>query len=286
MQRLGRLDAYLYYSGAIFLVMVAVFPIYWTLISSLKSPAELISATPTFFPQSLTLEYYIDVWNLKNISDNITLAGAFWNSAVVSLGTIVLTVVLSTMAGYALAIFDLPFKEVIFVLLILPILVPILSLVVPLYILLKQLGMIDTYMGLICIHTVGLLPIGTFVMRNAFQSIPGSLRELAILEGSAERRILVQVLLPLALPGLLTVMVFAMYISWNDYLMAFIFTNQPEMTMLNVALAKIARGAAQFEMKWGHLTAGSMISFIPIIVFYAFLQKYFVRGVTGGSVKE
>jgi putative chitobiose transport system permease protein len=90
----------------------------------------------------------------------------------------------------------------------------------------------------------------------------------------------------LALPGLLTVMVFSLFISWNDYLMAFIMTNKPEMTMLNVALSKIARGAAQFEMKWGHLTAGSMISFLPIIIFYTFLQQYFVRGVTGSAVKE
>ncbi len=99
-------------------------------------------------------------------------------------------------------------------------------------------------------------------------------------------KLMLSVMLPLALPGLLTVMVFAMYQSWNDYLMAFIFTNKPEMTMLNVGLAKIARGGSQFEMKWGHLTAGSMISFIPIIIFYTFLQQYFVRGVTGSAVKE
>ncbi len=124
------------------------------------------------------------------------------------------------------------------------------------------------------------------MMRNSFDSIPKSLREISILEGAGEMKIILTVMLPLALPGLLTVMVFAMYQSWNDYLMAFIFTNKPEMTMLNVGLAKIARGGSQFEMKWGHLTAGSMISFIPIIIFYTFLQQYFVRGVTGSAVKE
>ncbi len=124
------------------------------------------------------------------------------------------------------------------------------------------------------------------MMRNSFDSIPKSLREISILEGAGEIKIILTVMLPLALPGLLTVMVFAMYQSWNDYLMAFIFTNKPEMTMLNVGLAKIARGGSQFEMKWGHLTAGSMISFIPIIIFYTFLQQYFVRGVTGSAVKE
>jgi multiple sugar transport system permease protein len=131
-----------------------------------------------------------------------------------------------------------------------------------------------------------MLPLGTFMMRNSFDSIPKSLREISILEGAGEMKIILTVMLPLALPGLLTVMVFAMYQSWNDYLMAFIFTNKPEMTMLNVGLAKIARGGSQFEMKWGHLTAGSMISFIPIIIFYTFLQQYFVRGVTGSAVKE
>lgn len=124
------------------------------------------------------------------------------------------------------------------------------------------------------------------MMRNSFDSIPKSLREISILEGAGEIKIILTVMLPLALPGLLTVMVFAMYQSWNDYLMAFIFTNKPEMTMLNVGLAKIARGGSQFEMKWGHLTAGSMISFIPIIIFYTFLQQYFVRDVTGSAVKE
>ena len=124
------------------------------------------------------------------------------------------------------------------------------------------------------------------MMRNSFDSIPKSLREISILEGAGEMKIILTVMLPLALPGLLTVMVFAMYQSWNDYLMAFIFTNKPEMTMLNVGLAKIARGGSQFEMKWGHLTAGSMISFIPSIIFYTFLQQYFVRGVTGSAVKE
>lgn len=282
----ARMDVYLYYAVAVLLGLIAFFPIYWTLISSLKAPSELISTTPTFFPQSLTFQYYRDVWNLNNISEAITIGGAFRNSIIVTGGTIMLTLVICTMSGYALATFRLPFKEVIFVLLILPILVPTLSLIVPLFSLLKQIRLLDTYLGLIFIHSVGLLPLGTFIMRNAFESIPKSLRELAILEGSSEARIVISVLLPLTLPGLLTLMVFAAYTAWNDYLMAFIFTSKPEMTMLNVALAKIARGSTQFEMKWGLLTAGSMISFIPIIVLYTFLQKYFVRGVTGSAVKE
>ena len=211
---------------------------------------------------------------------------AFFNSVIVSAGTIILTIIVTTLAGYALTIFRIPFKEVIFILLILPILVPGISLIIPLYKLLKELGLTDSYLGLILLHTTGMLPIGVFMMRNAFASIPISLREVALLEGTSELRIILTVMLPLAIPGLLTVMVFAMYQSWNDYVLAFLFTNTPEMQMLNVALAKIAMGASNFEIKWGSLTAGSMISFIPIIIFYTLLQRYFVRGITGSAVKE
>ena len=109
---------------------------------------------------------------------------------------------------------------------------------------------------------------------------------MALLEGSSELKIITKVMLPLAIPGLLTVMVFAMYISWNDYILAFLFINSHENTMLNISLMKIALGGSQFEMKWGSLTAGSIISFLPIIIFYTFLQQYFVRGVTGSAVKE
>ena len=171
-------------------------------------------------------------------------------------------------------------------LMILPILIPGISLIIPLYKLMREIGLTDTHLGLILLHATAMLPLGIFMMRNAFSSIPSSLREVAMLEGSSELKIILTVMLPLAIPGLLTVMVFAMYISWNDYILAFLFINSPENLMLNIALMKIALGGSQFEMKWGTLTAGSVVSFIPIIIFYAFLQQYFVRGVTGSAVKE
>ena len=311
-------DWYWYYTINSVLVILILFPIYWTFISSVKKPHELITSEPTFYPHTWTWQYYKNIWYSgvtgdgwidksqdneqvkdskvegnkaqsqadKSYRNPRSVQQAFFNSIIVSAGTIILTIIVTTLAGYALTIFRIPFKEVIFILLILPILVPGISLIIPLYKLLKELGLTDSYSGLILLHTTGMLPIGVFMMRNAFSSIPGSLREVALLEGTSELRIIVTVMLPLAVPGLLTVMVFAMYQSWNDYVLAFLFINTPEMQMLNIALAKIAMGASQFEMKWGSLTAGSMISFIPIIIFYTLLQRYFVRGITGSAVKE
>ena len=302
-------DWYWYYVINYTLVIIIIFPIYWTLISSFKKPSELITSEPTFYPQEVTLQYYNQMWNFdrqKRLQDteaeDINSTGVkigskyrldgegikrpFLNSAIVSVGTIILTIIVCTLGAYALTILNTPFKNFIFMLMILPILIPGISLIIPLYKLMREIGLTDSHLGLIFLHTTAMLPLGIFMMRNAFNSIPKSLREVAMLEGSSELNIITKVMLPLAVPGLLTVMVFAMYISWNDYILAFLFINSPENTMLNISLMKIALGGSQFEMKWGSLTAGSIVSFIPIIIFYTFLQQYFVRGVTGSAVKE
>ena len=293
-------DYYLYYLINISLVIIILFPIYWTIISSLKTPPELISKQQTFYPHTITFEYYerILTYGFKDVdeSENVTLedgllsAGnifiAFKNSIIVTIGTIILSLIVSTLGGYAFTFYKFKFKEYFFIFLLLPILIPSISLIIPIYILLKNLNLLDTYTALIFLHSMSMVPLGIFMMRNAFSSIPKSLREVAILEGSNDFKILLTVLMPLAIPGILTVTVFAMYVSWNDFIYAFLFISSENMKMLNVALKHIATGANQWEMKWGDLTAGSVVSFIPLIIFYAFLQQYFVRGITGGAVKE
>ena len=294
-------DWYWYYVINYTLVIIIIFPIYWTLISSFKKPNELITSEPTFYPREITLQYYDQIWNFDRqkrlqdteaedidsyLPDGDGIITPFLNSAIVSFGTIFFTVIVCTLGAYALTILNTPFKNLIFLLMILPILIPGISLIIPLYKLMREIGLTDSHLGLILLHSTAMLPLGIFMMRNAFNSIPTSLREVAMLEGSSELKIITTVMLPLAIPGLLTVMVFAMYISWNDYILAFLFVNSPENLMLNIALMKVALGGSQFEMKWGSLTSGSIISFIPIIIFYTFLQQYFVRGVTGSAVKE
>ena len=293
-------DYYLYYLLNISLVIIILFPIYWTIISSLKTPPELISKQQTFYPHTITFEYYerILTYGFKEVdeSENATLEGgllragnifiAFKNSFIVTIGTIILSLIVSTLGGYAFTFYKFKFKEYFFIFLLLPILIPSISLIIPIYILLKNLNLLDTYTALILLHSMSMVPLGIFMMRNAFSSIPKSLREVAILEGSNDFKILLTVLMPLAIPGILTVTVFAMYVSWNDFILAFLFISSEDMKMLNVALKHIATGANQWEMKWGDLTAGSVVSFIPLIIFYAFLQQYFVRGITGSAVKE
>ena len=279
-------DWYFYYLINVCLIIIISFPIYWAFVSSIKTPSELITSSPTLIPIKPTVENYEKIWNLEPTSSRGTVSSAFANSAIVSIGTVVLSAIISTLAAYALTILRTPFRYFIFLLMIMPILIPGISLLIPLYKLVKDLGLMNSYLGLILMHSTGMLTLGVFLMRNAFISIPMSLREVALLEGSSELRIMFSVMLPLAIPGLLTLMVFALYGSWNDFILAFLFINSTDMEMLNIYLMKIALGGSQFDTFWGLLNAGAVISFVPIILFYIFLQQYFVRGVTGSAVKE
>ena len=291
-------DHYWYYLINIILVMIIIFPIYWTVISSLKTPPELISADQTFYPHTLTFEYYERIlsWGSQDKEDaNFNQRGSvmagnifktFINSSIVSLGTVFLSLIVCILGGYAFTFFKFKFKEFFFIFLLLPLLIPSVTLIIPLYKLLFNSGLMDTHLALILLHTMAMVPLGIFMMRNAFSSIPKSLREVAILEGSNDIKILLTVMIPLAIPGILTVVVFALYISWNDFVFAYLFITSDENKMLNIALKQIAHGGSQFEFKWGDLTAGSVVSFLPLIIIYAFLQKYFVRGITGSAVKE
>ena len=281
-----KTDWYLYYLINVTLIILVSFPIYWAFVSSIKPPDELITNTPTLFPINPTFESYERIWNLEPTSSRGNVRSAFTNSAIVSIGTVLVSAVISTLAAYALTILRTPFRNFIFLLIIMPILIPGISLLIPLYKLVKELGLMNSYLGLILIHSTGMLTLGVFLMRNAFMSIPTSLREVALLEGSSELRIMFTVMLPLSIPGLLTLMVFALYGSWNDFILAFLFVNTIDMEMLNVFLMKLTFSGSQFDTFWGLLNAGAIISFVPIIIFYIFLQQYFVRGVTGSAVKE
>ena len=279
-------DWYWYYLVNVSLVIIVSFPIYWAFVSSIKQPDELITSSPTFFPINPTFENYEKIWNLEPTSSRGDVKSAFTNSAIVSIGTVIVSSIISTLAAYALTILRTPFRYFIFLLIIMPILIPGISLLIPLYKLVRELGLMNSYLGLVLIHSTGMLTLGVFLMRNAFMSIPTSLREVALLEGSSELRIMITVMLPLAIPGLLTLMVFALYASWNDFILAFLFVNSVDMEMLNIFLYRLTFSGSQFDTFWGLLNAGAIISFLPIILFYIFLQQYFVRGVTGSAVKE
>lgn len=272
-------DWYWYYTTNTILAILIGFPIYMIIITSFTITPEL-SFNLNSIHNEWTFDNYKNIWELKIRSSRISFNQSFFNSIIVTCGTVILSVIISTLSGYALAILKFPFSELIFILLILPILIPVISLIIPLYKLLRDLNLHDSYIGLILIHTTCMLPVGVFLMRNAFISIPQSLREIAMLEGSSEYEILTKVMFPLALPGVVTVIIFSMYTAWNDYLFSLIFINSPEMQMLNVTLSRLGIRSGN------SIFAGYVITYIPFIIFFVLLQRYYIRGIATSAVKE
>ena len=266
-------DKYWYYTINIVLSILISFPIIIILILSFKTTTEI--RLDNFFSQ-FTLNNYFSIWDLEVRTNKNTFKQSLFNSIVVTSGTVILSLVINVLAGYALSLLKLPYRNFIFILLILPFLIPAYSIIIPLYILLYTLNLNDSYLGLIIIYTIYVLPIGFFLMYNSFNSIPKSLREVAILNDSSEIKILFSIMIPLAIPGLITLIIFAIYVSWTDYLLAFIIMNSADMQMLNVTLSKVG-----FRSIYPY--AGYVISYLPFMVIFILLQKFYFKSIISST---
>jgi len=263
-------DKFWFYTISFTLVIIIGFPILIILLLSFKTNTEI---NFTNFFNQFSFDTYKTIWNLEFRNNNNSFKQSFFNSIIVTSGTVVLSLIINVLAGYSLSLLRVPYKHLIFILLILPFLIPIYSIFLPLYVFLYKINLNDSYLGLIIVYSVYVLPIGFFLMFNSFMSIPKSLREVAILNGSSEIKILFTIMLPLAIPGFVTLIIFAVYISWTDYLFAYIIMNSNDMQMLNVTLSKIG-----FRSNYPY--AGYVISYFPFIIVFIYLQKYYFKSIS------
>mgnify|MGYP006093235427 FL=1 len=263
-------DKFWFYTVSFTLSIIISFPILIILLLSFKTNSEINFSN--FFSQ-FSFDTYKSIWNLEFRSNNNSFKQSLFNSIIVTTGTVALSVFINVLAGYSISLLRVPYRRFIFILLILPFLIPIYSILLPLYVFLYKLNLNDSYLGLIIIYSVYVLPIGFFLMYNSFISIPQSLREVAILNGSSEIKILFLIMLPLVIPGFVTLIIFSVYISWTDYLFAYIIMNSNDMQMLNVTLSKIG-----FRSNYPY--AGYVISYLPFMMVFIFLQKYYFKSIS------
>jgi multiple sugar transport system permease protein len=268
-----------YYAILIGAVVFFLLPFVWAFSTSLKLPADIAVYPPRLLPAPVTFGNYLELWEFGGG----IFKRFFINSVIVSVGTTLVVVGVSMLAGYGFAILDFHGKEVIFVLLLTALLIPFQALLVPLFALMRDLRLLNTYACLIIIYATFQLPFGIFMMRNAFSTVPKALRESAQMDGANELRVMWTVMLPLVLPGLVTLAIYCFYTSWNEFLVALVFTTREEMKTLTVGLQQLTVG--RYGTRWETLTAGSIVSFIPVMILFIFLQRYFVRGLTGGALK-
>lgn len=270
-----------YLVGALCLVIVALMlaPLVLSFLASLKPPAEAAAVPPQYLPRSLSLANYQTVASYQ---------AGLWtyvsNSLVVATLTILFCLLLSVPAGYALARYAIPFKEVLFLLILASMMIPYQAMLTPLYLMFSTLKLTNSHVGLAIVHTILQLPFSVYLMRNSFEGIPRELEEAAVMDGCSSLQILRRVFLPLVLPGMVTVSLFAFIMSWNEFIAALVFMSRETSFTVPVMLTGVSTGIFGV-VDWGALQAGVIVSVIPCVGVYLLLQRYYVSGLLSGAVK-
>jgi multiple sugar transport system permease protein len=250
------------------------------LLNSLKSPAESNALPVTYWPRDWSLENYGAIWHYGR-----GLGLYLWNSLWLAALTVAGTVLLSLLGGYGFARFRFPFRNVLFLLCLLPMLVPYQTILTPLFVIATKLGMHNSLLALSLVYILFQLPFSLFLMRNTFAAVPRELEEAAVMDGCSQLSILRHVMLQIAKPGLITVALFAFINSWNEFFAALLFLNSEDSFTLPIVLATI-RSGQMGQIDWGALQAGVIISIVPCLLLFVSLQRYYIEGLTGGAVKE
>lgn len=273
-------------NGLIHLILIVIcilslVPFLWLLSTALKGQEENIFAyPPVFFPKSFTLENFSEILKLVPIGKYVV------NSFIVASVTVVLNVILSALAGYPLARMNFKGKKITFFAILATIMVPFQTIMLPVYIIVLKLNMVDSYssfmgyLGLILPFAVN--AFGIFLMRQAFLTIPKEIEESAVIDGCNSFQIFFKLLLPMIKPTIALLAIFTFIGSWGEFLWPSIVLNNEQLFTLPVGINNLS---SVYSANYRLVAAGSIISILPIIVFFLALQKYFISGQNEGAVK-
>jgi ABC-type glycerol-3-phosphate transport system permease component len=252
------------YLPVLLLVAVSVFPFLWMLISSIKPLRELYTVPPTWIPDAPTLANY------------------FLNSIIISFGATALALILAIFASYGFARFEFRGKKLYQGFILVGQLLPTAAIIVPLYIVLNWLNLINTYLGLILVYLILTLPLSVWMLIGYFKSIPVELEEAAIIDGASRLGVLFRITVPLSLPGIVAVVVYAFVTTWNEFIFALCFATDSTVKTLPIGLSEFS---TEFNTDWGAVMAASVLMTLPIALVFLGMQRLFVGGLTSGATK-
>jgi multiple sugar transport system permease protein len=260
--------------------LLFIAPIAWTALSSLK-PADEAAQPP--IPPWPTSGLSLDTYSaLNGFGDGIWTH--FINSLTVAAGTVVLTCIVSLLAGYGFSRFRFPLRNILFVGIMVTIMIPFQSILTPLFLVLSRLGLQNSLPGLMLVYVTLQLPFSVFMMRNAFDAVPTEIDEAARLDGCSDLAMLPRVLVPLVRPSLITVGIFAFLASWSEFLAALVFLSDDDKYTLPVLMSAL-RSGLYGSIDWGAVQAGVTVMMVPCLVIFLVLQRYYARGLAAGAVK-
>lgn len=277
----------LFYLAIVALLCIMIGPFLWMFISSISPQVELTATPPHWFPKNPTLFRYEALFIGTGDGSTSLPAGiekfirGLTNSMIVSTLTTLVCVSTGTLAAYALARLNVPGKNKFMLGILSSQMLPIIVIIIPLYLLLQKLMLMDSIRGLVLLYTGFMLPTVIWIMHSYFETLPRELEEAAMIDGCNRFQSLTKVIIPLSGPGLVAVSAFAFLSSWNEFFMALIFTGANTKTIT----VTVTEFSSQFGVDFGLMATGGVIGSIPPLVLAFLLQKYIVAGLTAGSVK-
>jgi multiple sugar transport system permease protein len=255
--------------------VISVIPFLYVISTSFKDTVALFSYPPEWIPKQPTLE------NFRSLVRDYPFLRWTANSFIVASVVTVIKVIIDSMAGYAFAKMQFPGKDALFVVVLATLMIPFAATLIPLFLIVRDLNLTNTYAGLILPALAS--PIGIFMMRQFIETLPGDLENAARLDGCSEFAVYRRVILPLIRPGLVVLGVFTFMTQWTSYLWPLVIGTRPEMFTLTVGVQSLR---SLFTVNWGVLSAGAVLSMLPLVIVFIFLQRYFIAGSIAGALKE
>lgn len=256
--------------------VVMIAPFAYMLATSFKPNSLALEVPPQFIPRDPTVVNYRDAWSSNHFGRY------FVNSLGVAVATTLLSVLLSSMMAYAFSRLRFPGRRLLFGLMLVGLMVPTMMLIVPQFLLAKQLLLLDSYLGLVVFYAGGTLALNTFLLRSFFQDIPRELEEAMVVDGAGPWKRYWQLIMPLSRPALATVAIFTFLASWDEFIWALTIINDPSKRTLPIAIALFQ---GQYATSWGIVFAASAIAVLPVIAIFVALQRQFIGGITAGALK-
>jgi ABC-type glycerol-3-phosphate transport system permease component len=257
------------------ITLAVTFPFVWIISSSLKGDAEVIAYPPTLMPKAATIGAYLIIFR------DYAFGKYFANSFIIATGATALSLVVGSLAAYSFSRLRFPGDQLLLLSLLGALMIPSIVLIIPLYVILNKLGMIDTRIGTILANCSYCVPLVAWMMRGFFSTIPGELEDAGRIDGCSYLGVLFRIIVPLSAPGLAASAIFILLIVWNEFPFALVFTMERAKTLPVITSEFIG----VFEISWSQLAAAAVTTSIPILVFILVFQKRLISGLTQGAIK-
>ena len=259
------------------IVLLIAFPLLWMLVTSVKPAAELFSTSPTLLPNSITFEHY------ARVLQDTPFLQYFANSMILATSTTVVVISISVLGAYSLVRFAYPGRETLASLVLFTYLLPSVVLISPLYLMLVSIGLANTLASLVIAYTTFALPYALWLLRSFMAGIPQDLESAAMVDGASRMGAFVDVVLPQALPGIISTALFTFLLAWHEYRYALVLVNSDEARPLTTGVMTMLISA--FNIEWSLLMAASVLMSVPLIIIFAFFQRHLTSSFGAGGVK-